>query len=47
MVLLLKGRRATEELTDAKKGWKMQVESISSITGADAMVLRLRDIARE
>jgi 16S rRNA (guanine527-N7)-methyltransferase len=47
MLLLLKGRRATEELTAAEKGWKMRVESISSITGADAMVLRLRDITRE
>jgi 16S rRNA (guanine527-N7)-methyltransferase len=46
-LLLLKGRRATEELTAAEKGWKMRVESISSITGADAVVLRLRDIARE
>lgn len=46
-LLLLKGRRATEELTEAAKGRKMRVESISSITGADAMVLRLRDIARE
>lgn len=47
MLLLLKGRRATEELTAARKGWKMHVEIIPSITGADAMVLRLRDIARE
>jgi hypothetical protein len=47
MLLLLKGRRAREELTAARKGWKMHVEITPSITGADAMVLRLRDIARE
>jgi 16S rRNA (guanine527-N7)-methyltransferase len=43
-VLLLKGAQGQEELTRGEKGWKMKVETISSITDPQAMVLRLKDI---
>jgi 16S rRNA (guanine527-N7)-methyltransferase len=46
MVLLLKGRRAPQELTEARKHWKMRAESVPSITDPSGIVLRLKDIAR-
>jgi len=45
-VVLLKGRRAPQELTEARKHWKMRAESVPSITDPSGIVLRLKDIAR-
>lgn len=44
--LFLKGRTAEEELTEARKQWKMTVDSIVSVTDPEGVVLRIRDIVR-
>ena len=46
VVLLLKGRQAREELTEATKEWKMHADLIPSVTDPEAGVLRLRDVTR-
>jgi len=45
--LFLKGGRAEEELTDARKEWKMTVERFPSATNANGVILSIRDIARD
>lgn len=45
--LFLKGKTAREELTESAKKWKMQREIFTSMTGADGVVLRLKDVARD
>lgn len=42
--LFLKGRGADEELTEARKQWKMRVETIVSMTDPEGVVLRIEDI---
>ncbi len=42
--LFLKGREADEELTNARKQWKMRVETIVSVTDPEGVVLRIEDI---
>ena len=42
--LFLKGRGVDEELTEARKQWKMRVETIVSVTDPEAVVLRIGDI---
>lgn len=44
--LFLKGRRADEELTAARKTWKMTVERFASLADAGACVLRIGDVSR-
>lgn len=46
MGLFLKGRRAQRELTEARKHWKMRVQTIASVTDPDGVVLRIEDIVR-
>lgn len=46
VLLLLKGKTAREELTQAAIGWKMRVETEPSITEPGAMVLSVRDATR-
>ncbi len=46
VALLLKGRQAREELTEATKEWKMDADLIPSVTEPEAGVLRLRDVTR-
>ena len=40
--LFLKGRRADEELTAARKKWKLRLERFESETDSEASILRLR-----
>jgi len=42
--LFLKGRGADEELTEARKQWKMRVEVITSVTDPEGVILRIEDI---
>ncbi|HEY1301341.1 MAG TPA: 16S rRNA (guanine(527)-N(7))-methyltransferase RsmG [Stellaceae bacterium] len=44
--LLLKGERAEEELTLARKGWTMSVSSSQSRSDPRGVVLRLHDVVR-
>ena len=44
--LFLKGAKANAELTEARKSWTMQADSIRSITDSSGAVLRLAGIAR-
>lgn len=44
MGLFLKGRGADEELTEARKKWKMRVDTIASVTDPEGIILRIRDI---
>ena len=44
--LFLKGQRLHEELTDAKKTWKMGVTTIPSLSDAGGSVLCLRKLSR-
>ena len=44
--LFLKGRTVDEELTEARKQWKMDVDSIVSVTDPEGVVLRIKDIVR-
>lgn len=45
--LFLKGARAEEELTEAKKEWKMRVSRFPSATSIDGVILSIQDIARD
>ena len=45
--LFLKGARAEEELTAAKKKWKMAVSRFPSATNGDGVILSIQDIARD
>ena len=45
--LFLKGARAEEELTNAKKEWKMTVRRFPSATNANGVILSIQDIARD
>lgn len=42
--LFLKGQSWEEELTAARKGWNMQIESFASLTDTQARVLRLSTV---
>lgn len=44
--LLLKGARADEELTEARKAWKMRVTRLPSRSDSSGTILRLEDIRR-
>ncbi|HYB58299.1 MAG TPA: 16S rRNA (guanine(527)-N(7))-methyltransferase RsmG [Alphaproteobacteria bacterium] len=44
--LFLKGRRLEEELTEARKAWKMSLERFSSISAPGGSILRIREITR-
>ncbi|MGB0630696.1 MAG: 16S rRNA (guanine(527)-N(7))-methyltransferase RsmG [Alphaproteobacteria bacterium] len=46
MSLFQKGARWQEELTDARKGWKMQHEAFESRTSSDARILLISHLAR-
>jgi len=46
ILLFLKGRKAEEELTRAKKEWNMRVDQIPSRTDPQGMILRLEAISR-
>jgi 16S rRNA (guanine527-N7)-methyltransferase len=41
-----KGRSASDELTDARKCWRMSADSFPSLSDPSASVLKLRDIIR-
>lgn len=43
--LFLKGARAEEELTEAKKKWKMAVRRFPSATNVNGVILSIQDIA--
>ena len=43
--VFLKGAQWRDELTLARKSWKMKIETFASLTAADACILRLTDIA--
>ena len=45
--LFLKGRGVDEELTEARKKWKMRVETIVSVTDPQGVILRIEDIVLE
>ena len=45
--LFLKGARAEEELTDARKEWKMAVRRFPSATDSNGVILSIQDIARD
>jgi 16S rRNA (guanine527-N7)-methyltransferase len=45
MCLFQKGARWQEELTDARKGWKMQHEAYKSRSSANARILRITHLA--
>jgi 16S rRNA (guanine527-N7)-methyltransferase len=45
IALLQKGARHAEELELARADWQMDVETIASVTSADAVILRLRNLA--
>ena len=45
--LFLKGARVEEELTNAKKEWKMTVRRFPSATNANGVILSIQDIARD
>ena len=44
--LFLKGGRWREELTEAGKRWKMDVETFDSVTSAEGRILRITGLAR-
>jgi 16S rRNA (guanine527-N7)-methyltransferase len=44
--LFLKGRSVDEELTEARKQWKIHLVSIASVTDPEGVVLRIEDIVR-
>lgn len=44
--LFLKGRKAEEELTAARKAWKMSLERFPSISEPGGQVLRIKEIIR-
>ncbi len=45
--LVLKGKMAKEELTEAEKNWSMRAECFTSASDPTGVILRLRDIARD
>ncbi|MEE8332427.1 MAG: 16S rRNA (guanine(527)-N(7))-methyltransferase RsmG [Alphaproteobacteria bacterium] len=45
--LFLKGAKAEQELTEARKSWKMTVDRFPSITDPEGSVLRIQDLKRE
>jgi 16S rRNA (guanine527-N7)-methyltransferase len=44
--LFPKGRRVDDELQDAARDWRMDVERFPSLTSAESTILRLRHVAR-
>lgn len=46
LCLFLKGRTASDELTEARKCWRMSSQAFPSLSDPSASVLQLRDIAR-
>lgn len=44
--LFLKGGRWREELTDARKRWKMELETFDSVTSDEGRILRITDLKR-
>jgi 16S rRNA (guanine527-N7)-methyltransferase len=44
--LFPKGQNVEQELTDARKAWRMRAETLPSLTDPDARILRLGDISR-
>ncbi len=46
VALFLKGRRLEEELTEARKAWKMILERFASISAPGGPILRIREIIR-
>jgi 16S rRNA (guanine527-N7)-methyltransferase len=44
--LLLKGGRVDEELTEAEKTWRMNVERFPSLSDPSGTILRIRQVAR-
>ena len=44
--LFLKGRRLEEELTEARKAWKMNLERFASISAPGGSILRIRESSR-
>lgn len=47
LCLFLKGARAEEELTEARKKWTMMVERNQSATDSDGVILSIREITRD
>jgi len=45
VALFLKGRRLEEELTEARKAWKMNLERFASISAPGGSILRIREIS--
>ena len=45
--LFLKGRKAQQELTEARQQWHMEVEPLASVSDANGSILRIRGISRE
>lgn len=45
--LFLKGARVEQELTEARKSWKMTVDRFPSMTDPEGRVLRIQDLKRE
>ncbi len=46
MALLPKGRRAAQEIVEARKAWSFDLEVMPSVTEAEAAVLRLHTLER-
>jgi len=46
VALFLKGRRLEEELTEARKAWKMILERFASASAPGGSILRIREITR-
>lgn len=44
--LFPKGRRVSEELTEAEKSWKMTIERFPSQSDRESVILRIRDVHR-
>jgi 16S rRNA (guanine527-N7)-methyltransferase len=44
--LFLKGARIAEELTEAEKAWKMQIERFPSLSDPSGTILRISQVAR-
>jgi 16S rRNA (guanine527-N7)-methyltransferase len=44
--LFPKGGRVDEELTEAAKTWRMDVERIPSLSDSSGTILRIRQVAR-
>ncbi len=46
VALFLKGKRLEEELTEARKAWKMILERFASVSAPGGSILRIREIMR-